>query len=139
MKKVRMRTARTLDPWTRARRAARVRVAVPEPEEPIQEEVQEEPTAKDVQKKPTRARAKQPSRSKRKTPWARTQAVVTAVPAWTPESEPTWMQDEPAWMQEELAQTPVQGQGGPEQSYAPQEQESKQPDLPPVSEYVRIP
>ena len=133
MKKVRMRTARTLDPWTRARRAARVRVAVPEPEEPIQEEVQEEPTAKDVQKKPTRARAKQPSRSKRKTPWARTQAVVTAVPAWTPESEPTWMQDEPAWMQEELAQTPVQD------SPAQVPQETQPAALPPLGEYVRIP
>ncbi|MCR5259220.1 MAG: hypothetical protein K6E40_13815, partial [Desulfovibrio sp.] len=30
-------------------------------------------------------------------------------------------------------------QDGPEQAHDPQEQEAKQPDLPPLSEYVRIP
>ncbi len=126
MKKVRMkgRSARALDPWTRVRRAARARAAVPEPEESIQTvPTVEEPTTQAVQKKPVKKTKVKTSKVWKASSWARAQAMASATPARMPEPE--------------SAQTQVQD--SPEQAHDPQEQEAKQPDLPPLSEYVRIP
>ncbi len=124
--KKRMRSARALDPWTRVRRAARARAAVPEPEP--EESIQtvptvEEPTAQPIQKKPVKKAKVKTSKVWKASAWARAQAMASATPA--------------RMLEPELAQTQVQDT--PEQVHTPQEQEVKQPDLPPLSEYVRIP